>query len=95
MGKEEFAVPIFIREDDGYAEMVQAVKQVRKQGMNKEADSMKKKIVSLTSTTDFSVKLMTEYLNEIEMFGTEMGAELTRPQDIYEQAMGVKRGNNN
>jgi len=88
--KERFAVPIFIREDQGFAEMVEAVKQVRRQGMNREADILKKKIVEKTSTTDFTVKLMSEYLNDVEHYAGSIGATITFPEDLYNQAMGRK-----
>ena len=94
--KEKFAVPIFMRDDEGYAEMVLAVKAVRKSGLNSEADALKRKIVQLTSTTDFNVKQMTEYLNSIEHYSAEIGATITYPDDLYQQAMGranKRRGN--
>jgi hypothetical protein len=91
MYKEKFAVPIFIRDSQSYAEMVEAVKQVRRQGMNQQADQLKKEIVRLTSTSDFNVKQMAEFLTEIERHGRSIGAPLTTPEDIYLTAMGIKR----
>jgi hypothetical protein len=88
--KEKYAVPIYIRDDEGFATMVDAVKQVRRQGMNREADKIKHRIVELTSTTDFTVKQMMEMLNSIEQWAGEIGAEITFPEDLYHQAMGRK-----
>ena len=91
MLKEKFAVPIFIRDDPGYASAVLAVKKVRLHGMNVEADDIKRLILEHTSTTDFKVKQMTEYLNDFERFAQEQGCVLPRPEDLYYEAMGVKR----
>ena len=88
--KQSFAVPIYIRDDEGYAEMVQAVKAVRKKGMESEADNLRYKIVELTSTTDFTVKQMAEYLTSIEHYAAEIGASITFPEDLYQSAMGRK-----
>lgn len=63
--KERFLIPIFIRDKDSFARMVEAVKAVRRQGMNNEADDLKKEIIRLTSTTDANVKQMAEYLTDI------------------------------
>ena len=89
--KERFAIPIFTRDDEGYAAMVEAVKAVRRKGMNTEADALKKKILALTSTSDFSVKQNTEYLREIEMEAAKAGVSLSFPADIYDAAMGRKK----
>jgi hypothetical protein len=91
MLKEKFAVPILVRDDQGYAEMVEAVKQVRRAGMNKEADHLKKEIIRLTSTERFSVKQTTEYLSQVERYAAEIGATLTFPEDIYLVSMGIKK----
>lgn len=91
MMKELFAVPIFTRDDQGYAEMVSAVKAVRRAGMNAEADHMKREIVRLTSTEDFNTKQCAEYLTDMEHFAAEKGAEITFPADIYNLAMGRKK----
>ena len=68
--------------------MVEAVKDVRRMGERQKADTLKKKIVELTSTSDFKVKQMSEYLKEVEMYASEVGATITFPVDIYERAMG-------
>jgi len=89
--KERFAVPIFTRDDAGYAAMVEAVKNVRRAGMVQDADSLKRKILALTSTSDFSVKQNTEYLHEIEMEAARIGVAITFPEEIYNTAMGRKK----
>ena len=81
--KRRFAVPIFTRDDADYAEMVMAVKAIRKQGMEDYAEPLAREISRLTSTTDFNVDQMREYLNDIEHYAAEIGAELTFPEDLY------------
>ena len=81
--KRKFAVPIFTRDDASYAEMVTAVKAVRKEGMADYAEVMAKQISRLTSTTDFTVEAMSEYLKDIEHYAAAVGAELTFPEDLY------------
>lgn len=81
--KRKFAVPIFTRDSPDYAEMVSAVKAIRKQGMTDYAESLAREISRLTSTTDFTVDQMSEYLNDIEHYAAEIGAELTFPEDLY------------
>jgi len=83
MLKRKFAVPIFTRDNPDYAEMVSAVKAIRKQGMTDYAEALAREISRLTSTTDFTVDQMSEYLNDIEHYAAEIGAELTFPEDLY------------
>jgi len=80
--KRKFAVPIFTRDDANYAEMVVAVKAIRKQGMGDYAEALAREISRLTSTVDFSVGQMQEYLNDIEHYAAEIGANLTFPEDL-------------
>ena len=82
--KRRFAVPIFTRDDPDYAAMVSAVKAVRKQGMTKHAEALAKEISRLTSTVDFKMPQMSEYLHDIEHYAAEGGAALTFPEDLYE-----------
>lgn len=82
--KRRYAVPIFTRDDPDYAEMVAAVKQIRKNGDDKTAEMLAKEISKLTSTTDFTVEQSSEYLKDIEHYAAEIGAPLTFPQDLYE-----------
>jgi len=82
MLKRKFAVPIFTRDDEDYAAMVTAVKDVRRGGKVKEAEAMAKVIARLTSTTDFSMSQCSEYLLDVEHFAAEHGAPLTFPDDL-------------
>lgn len=82
--KRKFAVPIFTRDNANYAEMVVAVKAIRKQGMEGYAEALAKEISRLTSTTDFSVDQCQEYLHDVEMYAAEIGAQITFPADLYD-----------
>lgn len=82
MMKRRFAVPIFTRDDPDFAEMVAAVKAVRKQGMEVYAEALAREISRLTSTTDFTVEQASEYLNDMEHFAAEKGVRLTFPEDL-------------
>ena len=50
-----------------------------------------KVIEVLRSTTELSVTDMKDYLTEIDMFATEFGMMLPRPEDLYYESMGFKR----
>lgn len=44
--------------------------------------------ISLTSL--FNVKQFTQYLNHIETYAAKQGYHLTKPDDLYNSAMGIK-----
>ena len=79
--KDKFLVNIYERDNPDYAEMVQSLREVWKQGMKREAMDLRKKIVALTSTTTATVKQMTEYLNSIEHDAASMAISLPHPDD--------------
>jgi len=91
IAKEKFAVPIFTRDDPDYASMIAAVKHVRGREMHHAADALKKQIIALTSTTNFTVAQMAEYLQQLEFFAAEKGAEITFPADLMNEAMGRRK----
>ena len=88
--KKRFLIPIFERDNPEYAEMIQSVRTVWKSGLHKDAHSLKRQIIKLTSTRDADTKQFTEYLNDIERDAQEKGVWLPHPEDQYNQAMGVK-----
>lgn len=79
--KDKYLVNIFERDDPDYAAMVQSLREVWKQGMKKEAVSLRKSIVSFTSTTTANVAQMNEYLHCIEMSAAELAIKLPFPED--------------
>jgi hypothetical protein len=74
--KDKFLVQIYERDDPEYAEMVQSLREVWKQGMKKEAVNLRKRIVSFTSTTSANVSQMAEYLTNIERDAASLGIRL-------------------
>ncbi|MGW8178838.1 MAG: hypothetical protein ACWGQW_08765, partial [bacterium] len=51
-------------------------------------------IEQLPSTTKMKTKEFVEYLNAIEMWAADFGILLPQPEDIYYEAMGYKRKQN-
>ncbi len=60
--KRQFAVPIFVRDDKGYADMYLAVKALND---NHTKSVLSKEIVRLTSTTKFNTKQMSEFIDSV------------------------------
>lgn len=89
--KKRILVPIYERDDLGYAAMIQAIRRVYSQGLKDDANAMFEHIVRLTSTTNAKVKQFTEYLKEIERDMIGKGIALPHPEDRYYQAMGIKQ----
>lgn len=48
-------------------------------------------IKELRSTTKLKVKEFKDYLEQIDMFVSEYGIMLPRPEDLYYESMGIKR----
>lgn len=80
--KDAYLVSIFERDNPEYAEMIQSLRAVWKQGMHKEALALRKRIVALTSTTDCNVKQMSEYLHCIESSAAELSIKLPFPDEL-------------
>lgn len=79
--KDRFLVNIFERDDPDYAEMVKTLRDVYRQGMQKEALHLRKQIVALTSTTHASVAQMSEYLQNIENHAMSLAIRLPHIED--------------
>ena len=89
---ERFLVPVFIRDKESYAAMVESVKGLRKIGYGHDADIIKTEIINLTSTTDCNTAQFAEYLTDIERDAAGLNIILPHPDDLYWEAMGIKRG---
>ena len=74
--KDRFLVQIFERDDPDYAEMIQSLRSIYRQGMKVEALALRKRIVALTSTTTATVAQFTELLNDIEKDAIALGIRL-------------------
>ena len=79
--KDKFLVNIFERDDPDYAEMLQTLREVYKEGMRDEALSLRKRIVALTSTTTATVKQMTEYMTCLEHDAATLAIRLPFPEN--------------
>lgn len=78
--KEKFLINIYERDNPDFAEMIQSLRAVYKQGMKTEAMALRKRIVALTSTTTATVAQMTEYLESIERHAVSLGIRLPAPE---------------
>ena len=88
--KRRLLVPIYERDDTGFAAMIQAVRKVHTEGFKADAKAMSAQIIRMTSTTGATVKQFTEYLKEIERDMMSKGISLPHPSDRYYSAMGIK-----
>lgn len=79
--KDAYLVQIYERDDPDYAEMINSLRTVWKQGMKTEAVQLRKRIVALTSTTTATVKQMSEYMTEIERHAATLAIQLPHPED--------------
>jgi hypothetical protein len=75
--KLKFCVPLLILSDEDYAAGVIALKSSLARAEDEEALTLRRFVVRLTSTSALSVKQMTQYLEAIEVFASEMGITLT------------------
>ena len=87
--KEKFLVNIYIRDDESYNEMVQAIRLIKKEGMLAEYESIKKAVLDLTSTTNASVKQFSEYLDSIEKHAHSLGIGFVQ-DELYREAHGKR-----
>ncbi len=88
--KRRMLVPIYVRDDEGFAAMIHAVRKVYRDGFKVESKALADQIVKLTSTTNATTNQFTEYLNEIERDYADKGIALPHPEDQYNLAMGIR-----
>jgi hypothetical protein len=75
--KSDFLVPIFVRDDHGYADMYFAVESAPEP----QRTILKREVVKLTSTTKADVAQMSEFIDSIIQQAGELGIRL--PQQEY------------
>ena len=73
--KEKFLVPIFCRDDRGYADMCGAV-----HALNEGKNRAWKMVLEMTSTTQCNTKQMSEYLDDVQHHATSLGIRLPAPE---------------
>jgi len=78
--KERFLVPLLCAADDTFADRVQAVKQLRRDGAHEMADFAKGIILDYASTTSLKVRGMTTYLDNVSVFAAELGITLSQSE---------------
>lgn len=76
MFKERYLIKILIQTDERLAEHVQTVKQLRREGSNDHADTIKGIILDYISTTSMKVSQFTEFIEHVQKFGAELGIVL-------------------
>lgn len=75
-----YLVPILCESDDRFAERVEAVKQLRRDGANDMADFAKGIIMDYVSTSSLKVRQFTLYLDHISKHAAELGIVLSQDQ---------------
>jgi hypothetical protein len=88
--KERILVPIYMRDDPEYCEMIHSIKRMRKLGMDRECKLFKDQIIKLTSTTTATVQQFAEYLTEMERDSISKGIVLPHKEDQYYDALMIK-----
>lgn len=79
--KYKFLVTIFYRDDEQYAAMCDSVKVLK--GIDRgHYDKIAAHVIRQTSTTDASVKQMTEYLDRVERYCYANDFKLTIPNEL-------------
>lgn len=89
--KERFLCHIYERDNPDYAEMMQSLRNIWRQGLKTESVGLCRKIVALTSTTTATVAQMAELLACIEHDAASLNIRLPHPDDQYYEAMGIKK----
>jgi hypothetical protein len=74
--KYKFAVNILIRDDEQYAEGILSLKAAIARADEKEAESLRRFVLRLTSTTVFGVRQMSEYMLGVQTWAADMGIVL-------------------
>ena len=83
--KKEFLIPIYEREHEGFAEMMDSLRRVYLQA-KEEGLFLLDEVVKLTSIRDANVAEGREYLTNIDRFAAELGIRLPVPDDFDRRA---------
>lgn len=88
--KKRMLVPIYERDDSGYAEMLYSIRRLYKHDP-RDGNALFDQIVKLTSTTNATVKQFAEYLTEIERDMMGKGIALPHKEDQYWDALMINK----
>ncbi len=89
--KKQHLLPILERVDDDFAQTMESLREVYRQGMTAQAEFLFKRVVEMASTSQLKVPHFTEYLKDIEREYLNLNIYLPHPED-YAIAMGAKDG---
>ena len=79
--RQKFLVDIYRRDDIGYNSMISAIEAMLPAGLHSEYDNAIDGIVNVTSTSQATVKQMSEYINLIQRDAASKGIAITIPFD--------------
>lgn len=87
--KKRFLLPIYIRDNDDWAETYHSIRDCHVQGLKTQADNMYRFI---TAPERLVLRIATvsqaaEYLREVELFAHDQGWTLRTDNDYYQDAM--------
>lgn len=74
--KRRFLVPILLRDDEQFRELVGAIKAVPSYG------NIARKVIGLLSTTSLNVGQMSEYIDEVIAHAATLGIALPTQEDV-------------
>lgn len=89
--KKRMLVPIYERDDTGYACMINSIRKLHTDGFKEDSKLLAHQIVRLTSTTSATVKQFAEYLTEIERDMMGKGISLPHKEDQYFDALMLNK----
>lgn len=89
--KNNFLIPIFVRDDSEFAEMYSTYVEIYNyyRFNDKKSAIINKKFLGDLSITDATKDQATEYLKDIESFCWEKGIQLRTDMALYKTAMGL------
>ena len=85
--KVKYLVPIFERDDQGYAEMMASIYKIKEAGYRDDYRVIYKNVIEITSTRDATIKQFSEYLKNIEHFCHSKGIVLRTDNYLYEMSI--------
>ncbi len=85
--KEQFLVPILLRDDKEYADSLRTWSVLRSHREVKAADDLAKLIKKMVTTTHLNTKQFSEYLSEVFNYGTGLGVVLPEPENKKDNAL--------
>lgn len=79
--KERHLVPIFARDNDRYADMIELLREEWQRGNRERAERLRRELIGMTSITRTSKRQMREYMTEVDREAASNGIILPRRED--------------